>query len=190
MPTKKPDQTSSVFQLKATLNSSRPPIWRKVLVPANLSFVKLHLVLQSVMGWENCHMHQFVVGEKLIGSHDLDAGSDVVNEARTRLNQLVTGPPEHFTYEYDFGDNWELLVSVEKVLEAEPGQTYPVCIGGKMAAPPDDSGGIWHYFDMLDILKNPDHPEYKDCKDHLGKDFDPKHLDLAEINARLQRRKW
>ncbi len=190
MPAKTSETTSALFQLKVTLNHSRPAIWRKVLVPSDLSFAKLHLVLQSVMGWENCHMHQFLVGEKLVGSHDLDAGSDVVNEVRTRLNKLVSGPPETFTYEYDFGDNWELTVSVEKIREREAGGVYPVCIGGKMAAPPDDSGGIWHYFDMLDILKDPAHPEYNECREILGDHFDPKRVDLEEINARLRRRKW
>ena len=143
-----------------------------------------------VMGWENCHMHQFVVGEKLVGSHDLDAGSDVVNESRTRLDQLLSGPPENFMYEYDFGDDWEMTLSIEKILEPEPGRTYPVCIGGKMAAPPDDSGGIWHYYDMLHIIKDVRHAEYKECLELLGPNFDPKRIDLEEINDRLGRRKW
>jgi hypothetical protein len=34
-------------------------------------------------------------------------------------------------------------VRVEQILPLEPGRYYPVCIGGRRAAPPEDCGGPW-----------------------------------------------
>ncbi|NUK18206.1 plasmid pRiA4b ORF-3 family protein, partial [Streptomyces lunaelactis] len=49
----------SVLQIKVTLADIRPPIWRRLQVPADLTLDRLHLVIQTAMGWENYHMHLF-----------------------------------------------------------------------------------------------------------------------------------
>ena len=102
----------------------------------------------------------------------------------TRSHQRSLEEP-YLRYVYDLGDDWIHLIEVENILPAEKGVAYPVCIGGKMNAPPDDSGGVWGYEEMLEILSDPSHEEYDETKEWIdsmtGGTFDPKHFDPAEV---------
>ena len=89
-------------------------------------------------------------------------------------------------YDYDFGDSWRHKIVLEKILHFDKEQKYPVCIKGKRNCPPEDCGGIWGYYDLLEIIKNPKHPDYESMMDWLGDDFDPEYLDFEEINELLQ----
>ena len=89
------------------------------------------------------------------------------------------------SYIYDFGDNWEHTVKLDSIHEAEPLVKYPRCIDGKRASPPEDCGGVRGYESLLEILQNPNDPEYKDVmqwlEDISGKKvFDP---ECFEANA-------
>ncbi|WP_338181602.1 plasmid pRiA4b ORF-3 family protein [Candidatus Dormiibacter inghamiae] len=57
-------------------------------------------------------------------------------------------PHERFLYEYDFTDGWQHDVRVERMLPLEPGRTYPVCVGGRRAVPPEDCGGPWAFLGL------------------------------------------
>ena len=39
-----------VYQLKVTLKGSKPPAWRRLKVPGNVTLHRLHLMLQAAMG--------------------------------------------------------------------------------------------------------------------------------------------
>jgi len=67
-----------------------------------------------------------------------------------------------FTYIYDFGDYWEHEITVERILSSNEELRHPVCIEGKRACPPEDCGGVHGYYELIQILKNPKHPEYRD----------------------------
>ena len=48
------------FQFKIQLkNIKKPPVWRRVVVPANVSFSMFHSIIQVAMGWDNSHMYSF-----------------------------------------------------------------------------------------------------------------------------------
>ncbi|MFH1140188.1 MAG: plasmid pRiA4b ORF-3 family protein [Chloroflexota bacterium] len=128
----------TVYQVKVTLKDVRPPVWRRFLVRI-VSLHELHLVLQTVMGWENSHLYQSTIGddEYRKPSPDLDA----TNATTVGLGQVYRGAGTRFTYVYDFGDNWEHEVRIEKTLAAEPGKQYPVCVA--VAGLP--SGGLWRW---------------------------------------------
>ena len=51
----------TVYQLKETLMDISPPIWRRIQVKGAITLIKLHTVLQVVMGWEDYHLHQFEI---------------------------------------------------------------------------------------------------------------------------------
>ncbi len=123
-------QTSgvSVYQLKVTLRGSKPPIWRRIHVTSDITLHKLHQILQIVMGWENCHLHQFVIGGTYYGRTDPDYGVDMRNENTVKLSQVVKSEKFKFNYEYDFGDGWEHQIVVEKIQPQEPATRYPVCL--------------------------------------------------------------
>ena len=92
-------------------------------------------------------------------------------------------------YTYDFGDSWEHTVATQRILEPKEGVVYPVSVAGKLACPPEDSGGVWGYYDLLEARKDPEHARHEDCACWLGDDFDPERFDIEESN-RMQREFW
>ena len=186
---KKPAGTNKVCQLKITLLESDPPIWRRFLVPCNIKLSELHYVIQEVMGWEDEHLHEFRKGSvayTVPGMYDLPGAGKPRNEGKFILQDILASPGTKMTYTYDFGDGWEHELVLEKIMDYEGGQ-LPVCLEGAMACPPEDCGGIWGYYDMLEVLEEPDHPEYEEMQEWLGKNFDPEAFDVDQINRRLRR---
>ncbi|MEZ4771186.1 MAG: plasmid pRiA4b ORF-3 family protein [Caldilineales bacterium] len=179
----------AIYQLKITLRGSRPPIWRRVLVPGSFSLYKLHQVIQLAMGWTDSHLHQFIIDGQYYGIPSPDDWEPVIDERRHTLNKIAPGPKYKFIYEYDFGDSWEHEILVESIAEAEAGVQYPVCINGKRACPPEDVGGVWGYADFLEALSDPNHSEHEMYNEWIGGEFDPEEFDLDEINAELRRLK-
>ena len=175
-----------IYQIKVTLGDSKPPIWRRILVPINITLGELHDILQVVMGWADYHLHQFIVGRTYYGVPHPDYGFDMRNEKRVKLNQIVAGEGFKFRYEYDFGDSWLHNLLVEKVLPPQPGQQYPVCIKGKRACPPEDVGGVWGYYGFLEAIQNPNHPEHEGYLEWVGDEFDPEEFDLDVVNEALR----
>ena len=175
-----------IYQIKVTLKGSQPPIWRRIQVRRDITLAKLHDVLQVVMGWYDAHLHQFIVGGTYYGVPHPDYFGDMQDERRVRLHQIATGEKSKFVYEYDFGDSWEHVLVVERVLKPEPSQTYPVCIKGKRACPPEDVGGMWGYFHFLEAMQDPDHAEHQDYVDWIGEEFDAEEFDLEVVNEMLR----
>lgn len=178
-----------VYQIKVTLKHSQPPIWRRIQVKSNITLNKLHQILQTVMPWEEDHLHQFVIGNVFydIPIEDHDPFIETEDERKYRLAQLITGKGFRFTYEYDFGDSWEHLLLVEEVLPLQKEVSYPFCMEGKRACPPEDIGGIPGYYDFLSIITNPKHPKYGNMREWAGEDFDPEVFDLQKTNKALRR---
>lgn len=134
---------TAVYQLHISLRDLKPAIWRRVLVPASVTFETLHRIIQITMGWSNSHMHEFTVGNTRYGKPDKDFAdvAPVVNEKHTTLSAALLPSVKRFGYLYDFGDDWEHALRIEKLLAADPTMHYPVCLTGANACPPDDIGG-------------------------------------------------
>jgi len=178
----------SVYQIKVTLVGSKPPIWRRFLVRDTTTLYRLHNILQTVMGWENYHLHMFTINGQIYGDPEDDEYGDLgtKNEARFRLNQVLGREESRFRYEYDFGDSWEHELIVEKILPPEKGSDPPVCTAGNRACPPEDVGGVWGYQDFLKAISDPAHPEHEDLLEWIGGSFDPEYFSLEEVNIRLR----
>jgi len=179
---------SAVHQLKITLGRVRPPIWRRVQVPSDLTLARLHDVVQDVMGWTDTHLHSFDMGGEEIGIPSPEDWRPVRDERRVRLADVLPSPKERALYTYDFGDDWEHAIVVEKILAPEPGARYPVCLAGRRACPPEDVGGAWRYAEMLAALEDPSNPEREEYLEWLGRPFDPEAFDPDEVNGLLRRR--
>jgi hypothetical protein len=182
---KKPAQ---IYQIKVTLKDTHPPIWRRILVPSNITLLKLHDILQIVMGWADYHLHMYTIDGLIYGDPADDEFGDfgTIDEAKIQLGQVISGEGQRFTYEYDFGDSWEHTLLVEKILPPEEGVRYPLCLKGKRACPPEDVGGVWGYEDFLEAIRDPDHPEHDEYLEWVGWEFDPEEIDLEAINAELR----
>ena len=183
-----PPQLKVVFQLKITLQGIRPPIWRRILTPASFRLSELHQVIQAAMGWHNGHLHAFNIHGCEYGDPSLDplGDLDLEDERKARLSSLDLGPGSWFAYQYDFGDDWQHRVLVEKVLPADPAVAYPVCVTGKRACPPEDCGGAWRYPELLEALRDPENPEHEEMVEWMDASFDPEAFDLEWINASLR----
>jgi hypothetical protein len=184
----KSSASSKVFQMKVMLEDSRPPIWRRILVGDDLTFYKFHMLLQTVMGWTNSHLHMFQLGELIIGDPEDDESGELgfKNERKYKLSQFNFGEGNKFVYEYDFGDSWRHKITIEKVLPYSAEMQLPVCIKGKGACPPEDVGGVWGYDTFLEAIADPNHKEHAMYVEWVGDDFDPQYFNLDEINAALK----
>ena len=176
----------NIYQLKITLKHIRPQIWRRIQVPADIKLDRLHDILQAAMGWEDCHLHQFIADNTYYGIPDPDFPDNIRNESNVRLDKIAQ-PGGTLIYEYDFGDSWAHEIEIEKMLPPEKDQRYPVCLAGKRACPPEDCGGFPGYMRMLEILSNPGDEEYEEMREWAGEDFDPEAFDLVETNKALWR---
>jgi len=181
----------TVYQIKVTLNDSKPPIWRRILVADTTTLSQLHTIFQIVMGWADYHLHMFTINGQIYGDPEDDETGEIgiKSERRYRLNQFVRGEGFKFRYEYDFGDGWLHDLIVEKILPAEKGARYPLCVTGKNACPPEDVGGIGGYAYFLEAIANRKHPEHDRYLEWIGGKFDPQRFDLEEVNDGLRHRR-
>jgi hypothetical protein len=177
----------NIYQIKVTLDDSKPPIWRRLLVKDATTLGQLHTILQIAMGWEDYHLHMFTLGQEIYGNPEYDETGEfgTKDEKRYRLNQFVNREGFKFRYEYDFGDSWDHTLLVEKILPAEKGVRYPVCTTGKRACPPEDVGGVWGYEDFLQAIASPKHEEHDSYLEWIGGKFDPEEFDVTEVNEAL-----
>jgi len=182
-----PETARKVYQLKVTLKGSKPPIWRRLLIASSVTLPELHSVLQVVMGWSDYHLHQFTAAGREYGVADPNFGmDDVTDEKGVRLDRLLVREKDSIRYEYDFGDGWEHVILLEKVLPPEPGKALPACIKAKGACPPEDVGGLWGYYNFLDAIKDPTHSEHEELKEWIGGEFDPDAYDMGWVNQQLR----
>jgi hypothetical protein len=190
MPSTNPvEKSTEIYQIKVTLLGTDPPIWRRLLVPADLTLEQLHDVLQRVMGWEDCHMHEFRIGQQRFGKPDpmeqAFGAPRTANEGTARLSSVLGRVATKAMYTYDFGDSWEHQIVVEKRLAPEPGRAYPTCLAGERHGPPEDCGGISGFYNLLEAISDPEHEQHEELLDWLGDVFDPEAFSVAEVNRRL-----
>jgi hypothetical protein len=165
-----------VCQLKVTLRGTRPPIWRRLLVPADTTLTRMHRVLQIAMGWEDSHMHEF----------RSDARRPARVQQSARIGDVLTEIGNSLIYTYDLGDGWEHSVVLEKRVAGGDGAERPVCLDGQRACPPEDCGGVPGYYDLLEVLQNPTDERYEEMREWAGEDFDPEAFSVDAVNRQLR----
>jgi hypothetical protein len=189
-----------LYQFKIQLKDiTHPPVWRRVVVPANFSFAKFHKVIQAAFGWWDYHLYQFSpkgwASEPVIGVPDptgFESPFDEMkklNSAKTKLSGIFTTEKQKYTYIYDFGDNWLHEITLEKITHDT--QATASCIAGKGACPPEDCGGWPGYERLKEILADPTDPEYEEMKEWLGLEeeeaWDAAAFDLEEAQAAVRK---
>lgn len=187
---KKSNGPAPIYQIKVSLRGAKPPIWRRLLVPGDITLNRLHQTILAAFGWHGGHLHVFDTAYGQFGQADRDLGHR--SDGPVTLEQVAPAIKDKIRYTYDFGDDWEHDILVEKTTPAHPAASYPVCVGGRRAAPPDDCGGIWGYQELIEVLTDPNHPEHLERLEWLGLDhsdqFTPETFDLDQVNQRLRTR--
>jgi hypothetical protein len=177
-----------VVQIKVKLlGVSKPPVWRRLQVRAEMSLDRLHEAIVAAFGWQGYHMHVFSSGAEEFGVPDPELG--FIDERRVSLGELIGGAGDGLRYTYDFGDDWEHEIIVEELLDADPELHYPVLVAAKGACPPEDCGGPWGYAELKEILAHPTHDRHQEMLAWLGledaSEFDPSRFNTQEIEEEL-----
>ena len=171
----------TALTIKVTLEGVKPPIWRRLVVPADTTLAQAHHQLVAAFGWSGGHLHAFETG---VGRRVVKEISEA-NEAQVELGRLLVEPGDRLRYRYDFGDDWSLLVALEDAQPIDPTMQYPRCTGGRRQAPPEDVGGVPGYEHLVRVLADRLHPEHAELSDWLGGPFDPAAFSTAEVNDAL-----
>ena len=172
---------ASVYQLKVTLLGIQPPIWRRFRVYSDITFRDLHNILQIVLGWENYHLYQFLLGSHQFIESQMGVGDKPVAH---RLDEFVQHEGMVLGYEYDFGDSWQHEIILEKILTYTR-KACPICTHGRRACPPEDSGGVWGYQELVAAMKSRRGQSYREYKEWLGGPFNPEAFDIDDVNRML-----
>ena len=190
------------LQFKITLHDIEPKIWRRIVVPDNYTFWDLHVALQDAMGWLDYHLHEF-----LLPSHGATIKIGIPDDSFEYDEGLLAGWEidivEYFNakgdaaeYVYDYGDHWRHHLILEDILPMSTSASYPQCIGGERACPPEDCGGWPGYEDFLEILADKKHEEYEMTvgwlKGHAKNywPYLPDEFDSSEVDFHDPQKRW
>jgi len=184
-------ETPNLYQFKVSLPEVSPPVWRQIVVPANIPLDRLHDVIQIVMGWTDSHLYEFTIGSRHY--MEMPEGPEDGEAAGTAcLGEVIDEAKGRFVYTYDFGDSWQHLVVAEKPGPDADLPFMPVfCLDGKRACPPENIGGPMGYEAFCEAIKDKKHPEHLDMKqwyaDATGATtpFKPEAFDVDDVNRRL-----
>jgi hypothetical protein len=184
-----------LYQLKIQINLEGHDIWRRVLVPSTYSFRHLHNIIQTVFDWQNCHLHEFTVERaenkpiKIVMDDDPETmeyldpeQSDIRQERFVALEEIFPKYAE-VIYEYDFGDSWEHVITLEKTVKSHEFQA--AFLEGKGERPPEDVGGEPGFEEYIRIMANENDPEFGDTKEWAESQKERK-LTPEQINQRLK----
>lgn len=161
------------FELLVTLDLKVYQAVRRIIVPAELEFVRLHKVLQSVFDWQNYHLYDFTIFDNnkppvpvariVPFEDDLEYDEDAVLMKGHTLSEFL---PEykHMLYTYDMGDNWEHEIQLMRVIENHDKES-PYLLEASGQTPPEDVGGVGGFVNFREIMLNPSHPEYREMKE-------------------------
>ena len=179
------------YLLKITLKDTPHIIWRRFVVPSDITLNRLHDVVQIVMGWKNCHFHAFIVGKqqympsRTISPAPYNTNNDLPEEKYT-LESLVSKKGAKIMYWYDFGDDWMHEIVAENINYTLPDKSSPIyCTEGIRACPPDDCGGVYGFVNFCEAMADPKHPEHRELKSWYGGKFDPDRFDIDAVNKKL-----
>ena len=183
-----------IARLRIILNDVDPQPMRHIEVPLKIRLDRLHEVIQAAMGWTDTHLYEFRVGDAGWGVSDPDGFYDGPMDAKKMtLEKLIdqTGT-RTIQYIYDFGDDWDHSIRIERVNEADPGITYPRLLKAAGACPPEDVGGAWGYEEFLEALADPNHEQHADMVHWSGGNFDAEDAGIDSIIERFDRlaKKW
>lgn len=147
---------------KISLHWIKPEIWRRISVSDNMRFDRFHQVIQLVMGWQNCHLHDFKIGDREIGmptDDDWDGVFEhVEDEATVYLNDFDWKEQDAIMYTYDYGDSWEHRIVLDKIEASE--EELPQLLDGGEACPLEDIGGVTGHTNFREAYGNPEHEYY------------------------------
>ena len=167
------------FQFKIQLQGiTKPPVWRRVVIPSEITFSMFHTIIQVAMGWYDQHLYSFSpTGYGSIPWIEEESDDDdfmafgIRNKKTTaatdlKLSDIFKKKGQTFTYIYDFGDDWVHKITLEEI-DKKNISPLPKLTGGKGTCPPEDCGGPWGYENLKEVLADKSHPEFQNMAEWL-----------------------
>ncbi len=185
-----------IYRLRVELKGLKKTVWRTIEVPGTYTFWELNCAIQDSFGWSNTALHEFVMEDGVDGIYIIALPDDeLVYEALHSRQEFISNhlPAEgkHFEYMYDFDSGWEHDITVLSAEEADKGESYPRCVEGEGACPPESTEGAWEYEHALEVIANNVEDEYEDALATLGsKDFNPDHFILEDVVFNAPEESW
>lgn len=184
------------YILKLSFEDISPLIWRRVILPADATFNRLHETIQYVTNFQSgqspYHSFAVEVGDTYITNNAsiLDeykgkkyAGKAVKQPVRMKIDSFLQKHGS-FIYNYDFGDDWKIRVILEETVE-DYYFGYPTLLDGEEMAPPEDVGGPSGFESFKNIVGDSTHPDHHTTVEWANRQsYIP--LDLDLVNERLK----
>jgi hypothetical protein len=179
---------TAIARLKITLDDVKPQVMRRVDVPLTIKLDRLHLVLQAAMGWTNSHLWVIRTGEVSWGPQaDDDFDNEALDARKTRLIEVLEDlGTKTLHYIYDFGDEWDHTIKIERILDSIPGLEYPHLIDAKGRCPLEDVGGPSGYARFLEDVAEPNRHPNAQSTSRYAPEFDPNNIDIEAIILDLE----
>ena len=199
------------YMIKVELKDSEPLIYRRVIVPSDINFEKLHKIIQISMGWNNSYLYDFNIKEENLRiTCDKEAISEYEFYSKLKLNEK--NDPHGFIknmlkikpklssevsiyyyldkfnkveYIYDFGDYWKHDIIVEEIIE-DYIYEYPKCIESEGNCPPEDIGGVEEYMEFLEVINDKNHPDYENVALWASKQNYKEVFDIESVNILMK----
>ena len=176
--------------LRIELEDIKPLIWRRVGVRTSMTLKAVHDVIQTIMGWLDCHLWELAANGRrysMLVPNDADWNERITNVAKTKLSALLASGVREIGYVYDMGDNWQHRIIVEKLKAAEPGALYPQFLGGERRCPPEDCGGIPGYYEFLNNIASKQNKKRQSRARLVRRPYEPDEIDEQQIITALNR---
>lgn len=184
------------FQLKVRILLDDFDVWRRIIVPSDITFKNLHFVLQDSFNWLSYHLYNFMVFDNskddtafalITDDEEAESVFDdgmIIYPEKTPISDFL---PKYkkILYSYDYGDGWEHNCEIEKVID-DYSPVFSTCIDGNGDAPPDDVGGEGGFTDFLTAVNDKNNPEHENMTE-WGKMQKFKRFDIDKINKKLLR---
>lgn len=179
-----------VYQFRIQIREISPVIWRRIQVPEEYTFWDLHVAIQNAMEWTDSHLHEFRIRRKHahktihIGYPDelaVVGDPEILPCWQIPMTAYFTDIGRTAEYLYDLGDCWSHDLLFEGILLREKGVSYPRCLGGERACPPEDCGGTRGYYSVLNVISDPEDEEYESMLYWLGGKYDPELFNPEDV---------
>jgi hypothetical protein len=176
-----------VFALRLDVTGTTPRIWRQLMVRESMWVSRLHDTIQILFDWFDYQTHVFNLDDLRFGNPLKRDEMTVEDDRDISLADLDLEHRGRFTYDYHFGEGWQIDIKVEQVLTVQKGRNYPLCTAGERAGPPEDCGGLEAFHDMLACIKEPDTDLGREWREWLGPEYEPESCDVERINKALRK---
>lgn len=181
------------LQFIATIRDSDPAIWRRAIVPADMTLAALHGTMLALFGWSGEHCYRFSANDSFFDDPRLieDSQPRAGEKRYPALDvpvEVVLSDGSTIDYLYDLGDCWEVEIECEGELDGRqyPFGIMPVCLDGERANPLEDVGGIEGYEAFCDAVNDPSNPEYVGLREWAclepDEEFDPEDFSPFDAN--------